>query len=57
MSRTLSSLLFRSARLQSRIDSELRRPRPDLMTLLRLRALRLRLGRRFRTLPLAALSA
>ena len=57
MSRALSSLLFRSARLQSRIDDELRRPRPDLLTLLRLKALRLRLGRRFRAMPLATLAA
>lgn len=56
MSRALSSLLFRSARLQSRIDDELRRPRPDLLTLLRLKALRLRLGRRFRAMPLATLA-
>jgi hypothetical protein len=51
MSRSFRSLLFRAAQLQALIESEQRRPRSDGLTLLRLKALRLRIGRRLRALP------
>ena len=43
MRRKLSHLLFRLARVQSKIDFESRNPRPDWRALLRLKLLRLRL--------------
>lgn len=39
----ISSLLYKSSRLQQQIDAEQKRPRPDWLRLMRLKKLRLRL--------------
>ena len=55
MSRTLHSLLIKSAHIQSKIERERVRTAPDWIMLLRLKMLRLRLKSRLKTLSGAAL--
>jgi hypothetical protein len=57
MSYGFSSLMFRAARLQGRLQAELLNSRPDRLTLLRLRVLLLRIGHRLHGMPPGTLPA